>query len=224
MDIAKIRKKAKEQTGVKPQEPQPVSQRADTGPLLPSEPAQEIPEDEQQGTPSPQGPERSTELQAQAASADTGESSDLQRIELLTFRLATEEFAFRVADVEEILRPQKITKVPSMPDYVKGITSLRGKIIPVIDLKVRLALNRAEPAGHEERESAGKILIIDGPNGFIGAAVDRVLGVVGVAQVEVLEPPAHLTEAEKKFLEGVVVIDKRFISVVKAADTTMVEI
>ncbi len=61
-------------------------------------------------------------------------------VELLTFSLSNEEYAFRVSDVEEVLRMQRITMVPTMPDYVLGITSLRGKIIPVIDLKTRLNL------------------------------------------------------------------------------------
>ena len=64
----------------------------------------------------------------------------MELVELLTFSLSNEEYAFRVSDVEEVLRMQKITMVPTMPDYVLGITSLRGKIIPVIDLKTRLSL------------------------------------------------------------------------------------
>ncbi len=222
MDIAKIRKKAKEQAGVRPQEQQPMSAAADHAP--PPEPVQVIQEEEKQDMPVRPGPEQSTEPHPPSVSAEDAESGDRKTIELLTFRLAAEEFAFRVGDVEEILRPHTITKVPSMPDYLKGITSLRGKIIPVIDLKIRLALDRTGQAGNKGQEPAGKILIIDGPHGVIGAAVDRVLGVVGVAQHEVIEPPAHLTEAEKKFIEGIVILDKRFISVVNAVDTMMIEV
>jgi len=110
-----------------------------------------------------------------------------------------------------------------------GITSLRGKIIPVIDLKARLNLGKLSQdatdgtrAGQER--TAGKILIIAGPEGFIGAVIDRVVGVVRVSRREVLEPPAHLTEAEKKFIEGIVILDKRFISVVRSGDTMDIEI
>src|SRR4030042_2475811 len=61
-------------------------------------------------------------------------------IEILIFDLLKEEFAFKVSQLEEIRRYQVITMVPKMPNYVLGVTSLRGKVIPVIDLKTRLSL------------------------------------------------------------------------------------
>jgi len=131
-------------------------------------------------------------------------------IEMLVFSLLKEEFAFRVSQIEEIRRRQRITMVPKMPNYVLGVTSLRGKVIPVIDLKTKLSL--------EDRPSdidrSGKMLIIKGPKGLIGAAIDRVIGVVRIAKTEVLPPPSHLTEIELKLIEGIAVIDKRFISII----------
>ncbi|NJD56500.1 MAG: hypothetical protein FIA94_08875 [Nitrospirae bacterium] len=230
MDIAKIRKKAKGQDAEKrPEElPAPRESGRETAPA-PADTAAEVPVPAmpEEVAPAPdraEGPEK--------ASVEPGgeatEQGDVQ-IELLTFRLATEEFAFRVEEVEEIIRFQKITYVPTMPSYMCGITSLRGKIIPVIDLKARLNLGSAsqeaadDTAAGEERTS-GKILIIAGPSGFIGAMVDRVIGVVRLSLHDVLEPPAHLTEAEKKYIEGIVILDKRFISVVRPADTMDIEI
>ena len=132
-------------------------------------------------------------------------------IEILTFSLLKEEFAFRISELEEIRRYQRITMVPNMPNYVLGITSLRGKVIPVIDLKTKLSLtDRASDSDHK-----GKILIIKGPMGPIGAAVDKVLGVVRIARTDILPPPSHLAETELKFIEGVAVIDKRFISIMR---------
>ncbi len=132
-------------------------------------------------------------------------------IEILTFSLLKEEFAFRVSQLEEILRPQKITLVPKMPNYVIGITSLRGKIIPVIDLKTKLSLTD-KPSDINHR---GKILIIKGPKGPIGAAIDKVVGVVRIAKSEIIPPPSHLTETELKFIEGIAIVDKRFISIIQ---------
>lgn len=154
-------------------------------------------------------------------------------LELLTFSVSNEEFAFRVPEVEEILRFQNITRVPTMPDYVLGITSLRGKIIPVIDLEMRLGIKNksAVPADENKEKTEGaeqtsnkKILIVAGPRGMIGAIIDRVEGVIKVPKNEVLTPPAHLTEAELKFLEGVVIFEKRFISMIKAEDTLKMDI
>lgn len=131
-------------------------------------------------------------------------------IEMLVFSLLKEEFAFRVSQIEEIRRRQRITMVPKMPNYVLGVTSLRGKVIPVIDLKTKLSLEDRP----SDIDQSGKMLIIKGPKGLIGAAIDRVIGVVRIAKTEVLPPPSHLTEVELKFIEGIAVIDKRFISII----------
>jgi purine-binding chemotaxis protein CheW len=131
-------------------------------------------------------------------------------IEILTFSLLKEEFAFRVSQLAEILRSQWITRVPNVPDYVLGITSLRGKIIPVIDLKLRLSLTYSP----SDVIRKGKILIINGAKGPIGAAVDKVIGVVRVAKSDILPPPSHLSEKELKFIDGIAVVDKRFVSVI----------
>ena len=131
-------------------------------------------------------------------------------IEILTFSLLKEEFAFRVSQLAEILRSQWITRVPNVPDYVLGITSLRGKIIPVIDLKLRLSLI----SGPSDIIRKGKILIINGAKGPVGTAVDKVIGVVRVAKSDLLPPPSHLSEKELKFIDGIAVVDKRFVSVI----------
>jgi purine-binding chemotaxis protein CheW len=136
-------------------------------------------------------------------------------IEILTFSLLKEEYAFRISQLEEIRRYQMITIVPKLPNYVLGITSLRGKVIPVIDLKTKLSL-KDKPTGIDQR---GKILIIKGPKGPIGAAVDKVIGVIRIAKKEILPPPSHLTEKEIKFIEGIAVVDKRFISIIHMEET-----
>jgi purine-binding chemotaxis protein CheW len=131
-------------------------------------------------------------------------------IEILTFSLLKEEFAFKISQLDEIIRPQTITKVPKVPLYVIGITSLRGKIIPVIDLKVKLSLTEKS----SDINSKGKILIIKGPKGPIGAMIDKVIGVIRISKSEILPPPSHLTETELKFVEGIAIVDKRFISII----------
>jgi purine-binding chemotaxis protein CheW len=136
-------------------------------------------------------------------------------IEILTFSLLKEEYAFRISQLEEIRRSQRITPVPKMPNYVLGITSLRGKVIPVIDLKTKLSL-KDKPTGIDQR---GKILIIKGPKGPIGVAVDKIIGVIRIAKNEILPPPSHLTEKEIKFIEGIAVVDKRFISIIHMEET-----
>ena len=203
MDIAKIRKKLK---GTEP---------ADT---LKAEVMEDV-----------KGEKESPDVRAQEykcqtpdhklKKVDTEIEEEPDIVEILTFSLLKEEFAFRVSQLEEILKPQKTTMVPKMPDYVMGITSLRGKIIPVVDLKTKLSLTD-KPSDINPR---GKILIIKGPKGPIGAAIDKVIGVVRIAKSEIIPPPSHLTEAEHKFIEGVTVVDKRFISIIQMEEAIKIE-
>jgi purine-binding chemotaxis protein CheW len=204
MDIAKIRKKLK---GAEPADTQ-KSEVIGEGKIGGESPDVRT-QDYKFQTPDQKLKKVDTEIQ---------EENDI--IEILTFSLLKEEFALRVYQLEEILRPQRITMVPKMPDYVMGITSLRGKIIPVIDLKTKLSLID-KPSDINPR---GKILIIKGPKGPIGAEIDKVIGVVSIAKSEIIPPPSHLTEAEHKFIEGVTVVDKRFISIIQTEEAIKIEL
>ncbi|NCO83878.1 MAG: hypothetical protein COZ31_04190 [Nitrospirae bacterium CG_4_10_14_3_um_filter_44_29] len=168
-------------------------------------------------------------------------------IELLTFQLAAEEFAFRISEVEEILTPQQITMVPKVPDYILGITSVRGKVMPVLDLKKRLLTNPSNPSlpplnlrggeggvmtGSEGGLSADdsrkkvrkKILTLKGQKGRIGAMIDRINGVVRIDESDIEEPPAHLAESDLMFVEGVVLYNGRFISVIRLEDAANINL
>jgi len=138
------------------------------------------------------------------------EKQEEEIVEILTFKLLKEEFAFEISHLNEILRLQRITPVPKMPAYVRGITSLRGKIIPVIDLKKKLSLSE----NSDFHDTKSKILIIKGTRGPIGAIVDRVIAVLRIARNDILPPPSHLSDIELKFIDGVAVIEKRFISII----------
>lgn len=231
MDIAKIRKKAlsKEAAQEKPLEKPP------------EKPVQPFAEDEKgRGeveevvAPPEEISENATvakdEIQAGLLDADDVSSEDtVEMVELLTFSLSNEEYAFRVPEVEEVIRSQLIAFVPTMPGYVLGITSLRGKIIPVIDLKTRLnlqgkSLNADSPEAEMKNRQEKKILIIDGPKGLLGATIDKVIGVVRLPSSEILQPPGHLDENGLKFIEGIVVLKKRFISIIHSDAAMDIEI
>ncbi len=246
MDIAKIRKKAlSKDAGSKPMEEleEKPAEKSSTGPAEDEKREAEKGQAVVDEKGAPQGERPSEEIAAcdtvidafgdetsRVAVPDADDITEAnagELVELLTFSLSNEEYAFRVSDVEEVLRMQRITMVPTMPDYVLGITSLRGKIIPVIDLKTRLSLQEkslttespaAGPADDPETGRKGwmekKILIVSGPKGMIGASIDKVMGVVSLPLSGMLRPPGHLDEKELKFIEGIVVVEKRFISII----------
>jgi chemotaxis signal transduction protein len=94
-----------------------------------------------------------------------------------------------------------------------GITSLRGKIIPVLDLKRKLQL-----AGESVMEKATRLIVLRGSTGSIAAWVDRITGVLRLPVDSLQEPPGNLSDEQARFIEAVVLAEGRFISVVKAGE------
>ncbi|MFZ5906142.1 MAG: chemotaxis protein CheW [Nitrospirota bacterium] len=192
------------------QSPEPGKGEKETAPVRPGDERQQAVRAEgiQEKPPHPSGPAR------------TGPGEPENILEILTFKLMREDFALRVSELDEIIRFQHITSVPRLPDYVLGITSLRGKIIPVIDLKRKLSFSGTPDEDGYRR----KILIIKGPKGRIGAAVDQVTGVVRIAESGLLPPPSHLSDDELRFISGIAVVEKRFVSVLNMQEAISLSI
>lgn len=135
-------------------------------------------------------------------------------VELLVFSLYDEEYAFKVSELEEIIRPQHITPIPRTPDYLIGVTSLRGKIIPIVDLKRRLLLTGTEDSKRQ------KIIILKGPKGPLGVMVDRISGVVRLPLSGLTDSPPHLDESQLRYIEQVALFNNRFISIINTGEIT----
>lgn len=101
----------------------------------------------------------------------------------LTFSLGNESYGIEVRYVTEIVGIQKITEVPELPEYVKGIINLRGKIIPVIDVRLRF---RKEPKEYNDRTCIIVINVWEEP---IGLIVDTVSEVLTIPGEDIVEPP-----------------------------------
>ena len=112
---------------------------------------------------------------------DEDESSNDNKY--LTFSIAEEVYGIDISDVTEIIEIQKITEVPDMPRYVKGVINLRGKVIPIIDLRLRFNMEKRE---FDDRTC---IVIVNVRNSPIGFIVDTVLEVVVIPEKEVSDPP-----------------------------------
>ncbi|MEW6068842.1 MAG: chemotaxis protein CheW [Nitrospirota bacterium] len=244
MDIAKIRKKLKEtkesqqsevndqkvedSKKVKPEEKTPEPEKAEDKTEGKEVPHTEAEEKKPELTETSAGFTQEAEITEEKeireepvkAKAEIEEEMPDDIVELVLFSLLKEDFAFEISQVAEILRYQRITMVPKTPNYVVGLTSLRGKVIPVIDLKVRLSLTDKLP----NIDQKCKILIIKGTKGPIGIIVDKVVGVARIAKTEVKPPPAHLTEAELKFIGGVAVIGNRFTSIINMEEAVAISL
>jgi len=110
-----------------------------------------------------------------------GGSSDI--LQLVSFRLGKEEFAVDILKIQEINRLVEITRVPKAPAFVEGVINLRGKVIPVIDLRKRLGL------ANEQRDEETRIVVMDIQKRIVGLIVDSVSEVLNITEDEIEPPP-----------------------------------
>lgn len=155
-------------------------------------------------------PEKTKEETYEIPSKPYSEEEDM--VELVSFKLGDETYGVRIDRVKEILKPLKITPVPRTPLYLVGVTSLRGEIIPVFDLKKRLGLE----GNNEERKK--RILTLSVRNETMGALIDEVRGVVKLHRDSIEPPPTIITGIEADFLEGVSRIDDHFIGILNVEE------
>lgn len=126
-------------------------------------------------------------------------------LELLAFRLSTEEYALEIRMIKEIIKPQEVTRVPRVPVMMKGVISLRGAIIPILDLRTRLGLAEAVPT----RKTRFLVLAVE--EDLCGLVVDEVTEVIRVTQSELEPPPQVMGGAEGEYIRGVVRVKDRLI-------------
>ncbi|MBF0409709.1 MAG: chemotaxis protein CheW [Candidatus Riflebacteria bacterium] len=128
---------------------------------------------------------------------------ELEEKQLVTFRLGEEEFGIPIAQIREIDRYSHITRIPKVPEYVEGVTNLRGEVIPVVDLRCRFSL-QIKPADDRSR-----IIIVDLLGKKTGLRVDSVSQVLNIANRDVEPPPRAVGSGEKnKFISGIAKIEK----------------
>lgn len=143
------------------------------------------------------------------------EPSDI--VEYLAFMLGREEYAFKVEDVKEIIRLQQITSVPRAPDFIRGIISLRGVIIPVFDIKKRLGLE-----GTEKTRST-RIIVVSSDGAPHGVIVDKVTGVARLRADGIEPTPAVIGGVGAEYLEGVGRLGDRLLILFNTARVSAME-
>lgn len=158
----------------------------------------------------------------QAQSVDTNPiETDQGMVELagkyLTFKLAGEEYAIEILKVKEIIGLMDITEVPRLPMYVRGVINLRGKVIPVVDLRTKFGL-----ASTEDTEETCIIVIDvaqDEQSTMTGILVDTVSEVLDIAAEQIEAPPSFGVSVDTEFIMGMGKIGesvKILLDVVKA--------
>lgn len=122
---------------------------------------------------------------------------DTQKGKYLTFLLGKEAYAIEIKFVTEIIGIQPITEVPELPAFVKGIINLRGKIIPVMDVRLRF---KKKPVDYNDRTC---VIVIDVENISVGLIVDNVSEVLSISDDNIVPPPEMNRGSDNKYIKAI---------------------
>lgn len=124
-----------------------------------------------------------------------------QQDKYVTFKAGNEYYALKIEYVNEIIVFQEITEIPESEDFIKGLINLRGKIIPVIDVRIRF---KQEPIEYNDRTC---IIVINVKDMLVGLIVEKVAEVVEIKQEDILPPPSatigHEEKTQNKYVYGI---------------------
>ena len=122
---------------------------------------------------------------------------DDELLQLVTFSISDEEFGVDILKVQEIIRTMEISKVPRAPDFVEGVINLRGKVIPIIDLRRRFGLT------HKQHDKNTRIIVIEMTDVIVGFVVDAVSEVLRIPASTVEPPPPVVAGMDSEYISGV---------------------
>jgi purine-binding chemotaxis protein CheW len=136
---------------------------------------------------------------------DIGKKEAVQILQLVTFLIGNEEYAVDILYVQEINRMLQITKVPNSPEYVEGVINLRGRVIPVIDLRTRLGMIKKE---HDQNT---RIIVIDVLGNTLGFIVDSVKEVLRIPSDITEVPPELVSNVDSEYIKSVGKLEDRLL-------------
>ena len=145
-----------------------------------------------------------THPQTQQKKAVSEEEGEI--IQLIVFDLGDEEYGAAISQVREIIRTGTITPIPDSPDFIKGISNIRGEVPVIIDLKARFFL----PAIKREVENR-HIVITEQEKNIFGLLVDEVTEVLRIPETDIRPAPELVTRVDREYVNGVITLENRLI-------------
>jgi purine-binding chemotaxis protein CheW len=140
---------------------------------------------------------------SEVSGASKGTSDDL--LQLVSFRIGEEEFGVDILKVQEINRLVEITRVPQAPGFVEGVINLRGKVIPIIDLRKRFAMST------KESDKDTRIVVVNIDSQVLGMVVDSVSEVLRLPSSTIEPAPEIATSVDSDYIQGVAKLEDRLL-------------
>lgn len=143
-----------------------------------------------------------TQLEAarESQAADGGQTS-----QIVGFRLGNEEYGIDIMTVQEIILMGEITKIPEVADYISGLINLRGKVIPILELRKRFGLGSVEATEHT------RIVVVNAGGTTFGITVDAVNEVLRIDPAQMEPPPQGLVGLEAAYIKGLVKMEEKIM-------------
>jgi len=145
-------------------------------------------------------------MQREAASIQENPgSASTDELQLVSFNVGNEEFGVDILKVQEINRMVEITRVPQAPRYIEGVINLRGKVIPIVDLRKRFNLES------KEHDKDTRIVVVDIGGNIMGMIVDSVSEVLRLQASTIEPPPEIVTGLTSECIKGVAKLEDRLL-------------
>jgi purine-binding chemotaxis protein CheW len=133
------------------------------------------------------------------------ESTAEEMLQLVSFTIGTEEFGVDILNVQEINRMVTVTAVPNSPSFVDGVINLRGKVIPIIDLRTRFGMPR------KEHDKNTRIIVVELKSSVVGFVVDAVSEVLRIPRNVTEPPPAVVAGIHADYITAVGKLEDRLL-------------
>lgn len=126
-------------------------------------------------------------------------------LQLVSFKIGNEEFGIDILKVEEIIRIISITKIPNAPEFIEGVVNLRGRVIPVVNLRTRLGFER------KEFDNQTRVIVVEVNGSTLGFIVDSVREVLRIPKSITEPPPALTTSINTEYITAVGKLEDRLL-------------
>ncbi|ACT48163.1 chemotaxis protein CheW [Methylotenera mobilis] len=128
--------------------------------------------------------------------------------EYLTFVLGAEEYGLEILKVQEIRGYDAVTQIANTPEFIKGVVNLRGKIVPIVDLRIKFNL------GKVEYNEFTVVIILNLHGRVVGIVVDGVSDVIALKDEQIRDVPSLVTSIDTKYIVGLATLDQRMLILV----------